>query len=112
MERWRGLKSLVVDAVEHGSRAVERVQKETARRPFEILAKIPPLEVPVKGIHVIHDTAVAGVHGMIRLVNKAVGGTLDVVLDVVEHRRALAARESASAADALETSEDPPDEVA
>ncbi len=73
MERWRGLKSLVVDAVEHGSRAVERVQKETARRPFEILARIPPLEVPVKGIHVIHDTAVGGVHGMIRFVNKVVG---------------------------------------
>ena len=29
MQRWRGLKSLIVDAVEHGSRAVERVQKET-----------------------------------------------------------------------------------
>ena len=101
----------MVDAVEHGSRAVERIQKETARRPFEILAKIPPLEVPVKGIHVIHDTAVAGVHGMIRLVNKAVGGTLDVVIDVVEHRRALAARESASAAEGLKKSEESPDEV-
>jgi hypothetical protein len=112
MQRWRGLKSLVVDAVEHGSRAVERIQKETARRPFEILAKIPPLEVPVKGIHVIHDTAVGGVHGMIRLVNKAVSGTLDVVIDVVEHQRALAARESVFAAEELEKSEDRPDEVA
>src|SRR5512132_120857 len=111
MERWRGLKSLLVDAVEHGSRAVERVQKETARRPFEILAKIPPLEVPVKGIHVLHDTAVGG-HGIIRLVNKAVGGTIDVVIDVAEHRRALAARESDAAAKGLEKSEDPPDEVA
>ena len=26
MKRWRGLKSLVVDAVEHGSRAVEKIQ--------------------------------------------------------------------------------------
>ena len=112
MQRWRGLKSLVVDAVEHGSRAVERVQKETARRPFEILAKIPLFEMPVKGIHVIHDTTVGGVHGMIRLVNKAVGGTIDVVLDVVEHWRALAARESAAAAEGLEKSEEPPDEVA
>lgn len=94
MERWRGLKSLVVDAVEHGSRAVERVQKETARRPFEILAQIPQIEVPVKGIHLIHDASVSGVHGMIRLVTQVVGGTLDVVIDVVEHRRALAAREA------------------
>ena len=111
MQRWRGLKSLVVDAVEHGSRAVERVQKETARRPFEILAMIPPLEAPVKGIHLIHDTAVGGVHGMIRFVNKVVGGSLDVVIDVVEHRRAAAAREAESAAEGLENSGDPPDEV-
>ena len=102
MQRWRGLKSLVVDAVEHGSRAVERVQKETARRPFEILAQIPPLEVPVKGIHEIHDTAVSGIHGMIRLVTRVVGGTVDVVIDVVEHRRELAAREAPTTAAPLD----------
>jgi len=99
MQRWRGLKALVVDAVEHGSRAVEHIQKETARRPFEILEQIPPLRVPVKGIHEIHDTAVSGVHGMIRLVNKVVGGTLDVVIDVVEHRKARAAIEASAAAE-------------
>jgi hypothetical protein len=84
MQRWRGLKSLIIDAVDHGSRAVERLQVETARLPFEILEQIPPIAAPVKGIHVIHDTTVAGVHGMIRLVNKVTGKTLDVVLDVVE----------------------------
>lgn len=110
MERWRGLKSLVVDAVEHGSRAVERVQKETARRPFEILAKIPPLEVPVKGIHLIHDTTVSGIHGMIRLVTRAVGGTVDVVIDVVEERREHPAREAPPATEPLPGSEAPPDE--
>jgi hypothetical protein len=84
MERWRGLKSLIIDAVDHGSRRVERLQVETARLPFEILEQIPPLAVPVKGIHVIHDTTVAGVHGVIRLVNQVAGKTLDVVLDVAE----------------------------
>lgn len=98
MKRWRGLKALVVDAVEHGSRAVEHIQKETARRPFEILEQIPPLQAPVKGIHEIHDLAVSGVHGMIRLVNKAVGGTLDVVIDVVEHRKERAAIQTSAAA--------------
>lgn len=90
MERWRGLKSLIVDAVEHGSRAVERIQKETARKPFEILEQIPPLAVPVKGIHEIHDTAVSGIHGMIRLVTRVTGQTLDVVLDAVEQQTARA----------------------
>jgi hypothetical protein len=112
MQRWRGLKSLVVDAVEHGSRAVERVQKETARRPFEILALIPPLEVPVKGIQEIHDTAVSGIHGMIRLVTRVVGGTVDVVIDVVEHRRELAAREAPPATEPLPEADPPPDEKA
>ncbi|MFT3764924.1 MAG: hypothetical protein QM820_05315 [Minicystis sp.] len=59
---------------------------ETARLPFDILEKIPPLTVPVKGIRLIHDTSVAATHGMIRLVTRAVGGTIDVVLDVVEQR--------------------------
>ena len=81
MDRWRGLKALVVDAVEHGSRAVERIQMETAKTPFDLLEQIPPLAVPVKGIREIHDTAVAGVHGMIRLVNRVTGQTLDLVLD-------------------------------
>jgi len=84
MRRWRGLKSLIVDAVEHGSRAVERIQLAAAKTPFEILEQIPPIAVPVKGIHEIHDTAVTGVHGMIRLVNRVAGQTLDVVLDVVD----------------------------
>jgi hypothetical protein len=112
MQRWRGLAALVVDAVEHGSRAVERVQKETARRPFEILALIPPLEVPVKGIQEIHDTAVSGIHGMIRLVTRVVGGTVDVVIDVVEQRREAAAREAPAATEPLPGADPPPDEKA
>jgi hypothetical protein len=88
MDRWRGLKSLIIDAVDHGSRAVERIQKETARKPFEILEKIPPLAVPAKGIHEVHDLAVTGVHEVIRLVNRVTGQTLDVVLDTVEKHQA------------------------
>jgi hypothetical protein len=85
MRRWRGLKALVVDAVEHGSRAVERIQLAAARRPFEILEQVPPIAVPVKGIHEVYDTAVTGVHGMIRLVNRVTGETIDVVLDAIDH---------------------------
>lgn len=87
MNRWRGLKSLVVDAVEHGSRAVERIQKETAKMPFDLLEQVAPLKVPVRGIREIHDTAVTGVHGMIRLVNRVAGETIDVVIDAVEKRK-------------------------
>ncbi len=87
MQRWRGLRALVTDAVDHGSRAVERVQLRIAKQTFDVLEAIPPLTVPVKGIHEIHDAAVAGVHGMIRLVNRVAGETAEVVLDEVEKRQ-------------------------
>ena len=80
MKRWRGLGALVKDAVEHGSRAVERIQKETAARPFAILEMIPGIAAPALVVHVIHDATVSGVHGMVRLVNAAVGKTIDVAL--------------------------------
>ena len=101
MRRWRGLKALVQDGVEHGSRAVERVQLGIARRPFELLEKVEPIAVPVRGIREIHDTAVTSVHGMIRLVNRVAGSTLDVVLDVVEKAKP-------AGAPAPEAKSDPP----
>jgi hypothetical protein len=81
IERWRGLKDLLCSAVENGSSAIERVQKETARRPFQILELIPPLTIPVRGIHEIHDTAVSSVHETIRLTTRVVSQTLDLALD-------------------------------
>ena len=86
MDRWRGLKDLVQDAVEHGSRSVERLQKHAAKLPFDLLEQIPPIKAPVRGIRLIHDTTLSGVHGAIRLVNRAVGGAVDVVLFLVEQK--------------------------
>ena len=86
VQRWRGLKSLVADAVEHGSRAVERVQKETAARPFAILEALPQTRRPARAAHLVHDAAVGGVHAVVREIGRAVSTTLDVVLDAVEAR--------------------------
>ena len=84
MKRWRGLAKLVVDAVEHGSAAVERVQIETVRRPFAILEKIPPIAESARSVHVAHDLAVSGVYAMIRAVNGVAGKAIDAALDVAE----------------------------
>lgn len=84
MRRWRGLKALIVDSVDHGSRAVEKLQIETAQIPFGILEAIPAIGLPVKGIHVVYDAAVQGTHGAIRLAARLTGGAIDVILDVVE----------------------------
>lgn len=80
--RLRGLRALVEDAVHHGSLAVERVHMETARRPFSILEKIPPIAVPVQVVHAVHDASVAASYAAVRLVNRAVGRALDAALGV------------------------------
>ena len=80
----------MVDAVDGGSKAVERVQHSTAKTAFSLLAQVTPLKVPVSGLQEIHDTAIHTVHGMIRLVNRVAGSTLDAVLDVVEQRASVA----------------------
>ncbi|MCP3061095.1 hypothetical protein LXT21_20145 [Myxococcus sp. K38C18041901] len=84
MNRLRGVKDLVRDAVEHGATAVERIHRSTAARPFQVLRLIPSLEAPVGVLQSLQDTALAGTYGMVRWVNRAVGGTLDVALDLVE----------------------------
>lgn len=83
MKRIRGLKSLVISAVDHGSQAIEKVQLEIAKTPFDILEQVPPLKLPVAGVRLVYNTSVGATHLVIRAVNKVVGETLDVVLDQV-----------------------------
>lgn len=80
IDRWRGLGELLLDAVEHGSTAVERVQIETARRPFALLERIAAVAAPARGIHAVHDAAVSGVHAAIRGVTRLARATLVVAL--------------------------------
>lgn len=84
--RWRGVVALVRDSVEHGSRAVERIQLDVARRPFALLEHIPPLAAPVKVVHVVHDASVRSVHLAIRGVNAVVATSVDVVLQHLDQR--------------------------
>jgi hypothetical protein len=86
LARWRGVVALVRDAVEQGSRAIERVQIETARRPFTILEHIPPIALPARLVHVVHDVSVKTVHATIRAINGAVGVTVAVALEEAERR--------------------------
>ncbi|HMI82705.1 MAG TPA: hypothetical protein VK550_01365 [Polyangiaceae bacterium] len=78
--RWRGAVALVRDAVEHGSRAVQRIQIESARRPFGILERIPGVAEPTRVVHGVHDASVTAVHEAIRGVNVVVGATIDFAL--------------------------------
>jgi hypothetical protein len=80
-KRWQGLRALVQDAVEQGSLAIEKVQKETAARPFQLLESVPALARPTEVVHAVHDVAVTTTHASIRLVNRVVGRVLERVID-------------------------------
>lgn len=84
MKRLRGLRALVEDAVEHGSKAVQEVHLATVARTFVVLEAIAPIAKPAKVVHVVHDAYVGSVYGVIRAVNKVVGKTADVALDLAD----------------------------
>lgn len=86
LKRLRGLKALLQEAVVEGSRAVERVQVETAARPFAVLEALEPVAAPARAVHAVHDAVVAGSHGMVRLWARGIGAALDVALDAAESR--------------------------
>ena len=88
LKRWRGVRALVTDAVEHGSRAIERVQMDTAKRTFDLLEAIGPISAPVKLVHLVHDATVGGVYGTIRIVNQVVGSSVDAALEAVDEEEA------------------------
>jgi hypothetical protein len=82
VNRLRGLRALLQDAVEQGTSAVERVHRATAARPFDILDHIPPIAPAARGVRLVHDATVAGVYETIRQVNRLVGVTLAAAIDV------------------------------
>ena len=81
MKRLHGAKALVTDAVEHASRAVEKVQIAMAKTPFDLLERVPGLKVPVSGVRQFYNMGVSSTHTMIRLATKVAGDTVGAVLD-------------------------------
>jgi hypothetical protein len=70
LHRWRGLAQLVDSAVESASLAIERIQKETADRPFGILEQIPEVADVAGAVHVVYDLGVSSTHVVIRGVTR------------------------------------------
>ena len=82
--RLRGLTALLGDAIEHGSRAVERVHLATANRPFAVLELIEGVAAPARIVHIVYDAAVKTTYEAVRVANRAVGAAIEAALDVVE----------------------------
>jgi hypothetical protein len=74
--RWEGLLRLAGEAVEQGSRAIERVALESAQRPFAILERLPRIGRASEVVHLLFDASVTSSHGAIRLLNQAAGAAL------------------------------------
>ena len=64
--------------------AIQRLQTDTAARPFSVLERVPGVAGPARVVHVVHDAAVAGTHVSIRAVTQVVSKGLDVALDALE----------------------------
>ena len=84
LNKLRGLKNLVRDAVENGATAIEQVHLATARRPFAVLEQIPGIAEPARGVQQIHDAVVTTSYGAVRAVNRAVSQAADLALDAIE----------------------------
>lgn len=79
----RGLKDLIQSTVEQGASAVERVHMETANRNFALLAQVPPLTAPTRGVRAVHDGIVALSYANVRAVTRLVGKAADAVIDAL-----------------------------
>ena len=84
VNRWRGLKDLVRDTVQHGASAIERVHLATAQRPFALLSMLPTIGEPVRVIQQVHNAAVSTTYASVRAVTAAVATAADLALDAVE----------------------------
>lgn len=67
--RWLGLATMLTDAVEHASIAIERIHMATAKRPFAIIERIPTVSAPAALVHEIHDAIVTSTYKQIRFWN-------------------------------------------
>ena len=81
---WRGIGKLIGEAVEQGASAIERVHLATAKRPFDVLKKLPSISAPVEDIQAVHDALVSTAYGAVRAVTQVVSKTVDVTLESLE----------------------------
>jgi pimeloyl-ACP methyl ester carboxylesterase len=91
MRRWRGLKSLVHDAVDHTADLVEEANASVAHTALKYLSLIEPLAEPARTVDAARGAITAGVIGAVKAVNRAVQVATDAGLDLATAGRAEAA---------------------
>src|SRR5260221_13950845 len=84
MRRWRGLKTLVHEAVDRTVDLVDEGHESTARNVLRVTDVSETTREPARMIDAIRRVGTRGVLGTIKVVNRAVQKVTDVGLDVVE----------------------------
>ncbi|HEX7667048.1 MAG TPA: hypothetical protein VF407_21105 [Polyangiaceae bacterium] len=82
LEKWRGVKDLVVDAVDHGSQAIEKIHLASSQRVFGVIRMVPGADVPARLVENIYEGSVKRSYGSVRFVAKLVGGAVDFGLQL------------------------------
>ena len=80
----RGAKELVEEAVDAATLRICEVQRVMTRKPYAVLALVPPIAVPVRVIEEAHLHIVDGVYFAIRLGNRLAGLMAGYALDRLE----------------------------
>ena len=88
MRRWRGLKSLVHDAVDHTADLVEEANASVAHTALKYLSLIEPLAEPARTVEAARGAITSGVIGAVKAVNRAVQVATDAGLDLAAEGRA------------------------
>lgn len=84
MKRWRGLKKLIHDAVDHTTDIVEGAHEMVSRQTLGRLEKIPPLAGTARALKAAHWAATAPVFAAIHGINRVVDVVGDGGLEVAE----------------------------
>ena len=84
IRKWRGLKSLVHDAVDATTELVDVGHESTMRTVRGVTDHVEPLRTPVRLLDGVRRISTRGVLGTIKIVNRTVQVVTDVALDAAE----------------------------
>jgi len=84
MRRWKGLKKLVHDAVDHTTDIVEETNEAVADKTFRYIDLLGPVAAPARLVNQVRRMTAAGVFATIHGVNRAVEAVTDEGIGLVE----------------------------
>jgi hypothetical protein len=79
-----GIVDMVQSAIENGARSVEEVQREIAKKPFEMLKSIEQIEPTVTQVESFHDQTIGNIYDMIRKLNTEAATVAKDLLSKIE----------------------------